>query len=740
MDNFFPGSTGARLRRGKELYATLEDIDLDVRTLFSYKNGIDERMFGANDNTIYDLTDVLFPEAQDLGTGEAAFVTETGDILGWSSTAGLDVAGGYTSGDWSVIQFATTGGIYLVGVNGVDTGFIYDGTEFWPNVAGGMWYLPLASETVPFVEGEIVTGGTSGAVATVYRDDTTQLVISSIVEQPLLMTLGYDAGTAEFTVGSTLTGGDSGASGRIDTITPDPDVLLLDYDAGTALFAAAEVVTGGTSGATGTVESVDGTAATGTLRLTGVVGTFEDNEALTGSAAGAATANGAGAVQYSGTLTLSSVVGDFIDNEAIADGSGGAALANGAQAYSAGGPFQAGEALTGSVAGDAVADGGPTSAVPGMDFGGLDSSDMSFAWAYKNRLWFIQKESLVAWYLDVDAIGGGATPFPMGGIFANGGALLFGARWSLESGEQGGLSEQNVFVTTNGEVAIYQGNSPDSAATWALTGVYRIGSPLGKRAYLRGGGDLAIATTVGLVPLSKAISLDVTALNVATVSYKIADAWTDALQMRGDRNWQAIVWPESKLAAISPPDMVGTSDPVIFISNAETGAWARYTNWHALCLETFRGRLYFGSPEGKVFQANAGGLDDGEPYTGIVIPLHSDLGAPSASKIGKMARAITRSNAEITDRTDILTDYNVIVPAAPDASPLTGTNTWGDGVWGTSKWSTPTPTNVGANWKSAGGYGFTMAPCYQVTSGSVAPLDVELISMETLHTTTEVVG
>src|SRR3546814_7287792 len=57
--------------------------------------------------------------------------------------------------------------------------------------------------------------------------------------------------------------------------------------------------------------------------------------------------------------------------------------------------------------------------------------------------------------------------------------------------------------------------------------------PVGARAHFRGGGDIAIATSVGLVPLSKAISLDVTSLNVATVSYKIADAWSEAVTSRG---------------------------------------------------------------------------------------------------------------------------------------------------------------------------------------------------------------
>lgn len=73
---------------------------------------------------------------------------------------------------------------------------------------------------------------------------------------------------------------------------------FIAFDAGTTEFVEGETLTGGTSGATATIARVarrqgawDGTAI-GILVLTGVTGTFQNNEALT-SASGAATANGA---------------------------------------------------------------------------------------------------------------------------------------------------------------------------------------------------------------------------------------------------------------------------------------------------------------------------------------------------------------------------------------------------------------------------------------------------------------
>lgn len=668
LDNFFAKATGVALRRGKNLYATLEDESLPVTALFTYKNGNTEKLFGANENTIYDLSTVAFPSASLLGVEFSAtddpsidvLGTENGDEFGWSSTGGLDVSTGYTGGDWSTIQFATTGGIYLVGVNGTDIGFIYDGTTFWPNVSGGVWALEMSAQTTPFDVGETVTGGTSGATGVVYSDDGTTLYLTDIVEAVETYTLAYDGGTSDFAIG--------------------------------------ETVVGDTSGAIGVVQNVSGTTASGTLTITGLIGSFTNDETLDGQ-------------------------------------SGGEAIADGTETYVGGGPFRNGETLTGSVAGDAVAAGAQTSAAPGMDFGSFDTSDMSFVWTYQSRVWFIQKDSLSAWYLPVDSVGGQAVEYPMGGVFPNGGALMFGQRWSLESGGEGGLSDQNIFATNQGEVAIYQGISPSEASTWALRGVYRIGTPLGKRAYIRGGGDLAIATTIGLVPLSRAISLDVTALNVATVSYKITDAWNEAVMQRGGANWQAMVWPENKMAIIAPPDLTTSSEPVVFVSNTETGAWSRFTNWQANCMEIYNGNLYFGSPDGKVYLAGATGMDDGEPYTGSVVPLFNDFNVPATIKIGKVARATTQSNVEVNDTIDVVYDFDINLPSAPDATATTTGNVWGIGIWGDSTWQSTTPTLVRRKWNSASGMGYSFAPVYQVTSGSIQPLDVLVIDMETLHST-----
>lgn len=73
---------------------------------------------------------------------------------------------------------------------------------------------------------------------------------------------------------------------------PDENIQFLDYDAESAAFTAGETLTGGTSSATATIEAVADDGSTGTLMLSGVSGTFQDNENITDSASGDATSNG----------------------------------------------------------------------------------------------------------------------------------------------------------------------------------------------------------------------------------------------------------------------------------------------------------------------------------------------------------------------------------------------------------------------------------------------------------------
>lgn len=100
------------------------------------------------------------------------FATDAANIYDITSPADVDVAptasvASLTSGDWSSLQFTTAGGSFLVMVNGADDMQQFDGQMFYPMPSGGTTLLAYDAQTANFKVGDTLTGGTSGATGTI---------------------------------------------------------------------------------------------------------------------------------------------------------------------------------------------------------------------------------------------------------------------------------------------------------------------------------------------------------------------------------------------------------------------------------------------------------------------------------------------------------------------------------------------------------------------------------------------
>jgi hypothetical protein len=367
---------------------------------------------------------------------------------------------------------------------------------------------------------------------------------------------------------------------------------------------------------------------------------------------------------------------------------------------------------------------------------GIDSSKLSYVWPYKERLFFVEKDSLNAWYLPAASVGGAAVVLPLGAVFTRGGSLLFGSSWSLETGA-GGLSEQCIFVSTEGEVAVFQGSDPSVAASWSRVGVYRIGKPLGKNAHFRAGGDIIIITDIGAIPLSQALQKDIAVLSPSAVSAQIETIWNAEVRNRPSDGWSALVWSSNQMAVVAPPVTVG-QPTVLYVVNTRTGGWSKFTGWNARCLLVFNDRLFFGSENGIIVEGNVTGQDLGLPYVGIYVPLFSDFGA-QGRKIASMAKLITKSVFDPKEKLSMQKDYKVSLPAPPTASTVTLSNTWGSGVWGVSKWGGAQVKVSFGNWKSVPQNGDVLSPAVQITSGNLSPLDTEIVRIDVTYQIAEMV-
>lgn len=524
--------------------------------------------------------------ARFTGAQEALFASTAGRVYDISApTAGMvpsTYVSGLTSGDWSHAMMNVAGTDWLVMVNGVDTGLIY-------STSTGL--NPWTDEAVNEID--------------------------------------YDALTASFSIGETVTGGTSGASAEILGIT----------------------ITG---------------ATTGTLKIGAVTsGPFQDNEALT-SAGGAATA----------------------------------ASAN--------------------------------SAATSFALAGVASNVLSHVAVYAERLWFVEKDTLKAWYLPVTALAGTATSFSLGGIFRRGGSLLFVSSISGDSGD--GLDDRIVFVSTEGEAAIYTGQDP--GAGLVLAGVYDIPKPLGKNSHIRTGGDLLIGTEAGIIPMTSAIQQDIAAVAGAAVSKNIAPYWQTKAKAIGS-DWDMVkVLDDNLLIVAQPNESLDTSLAV----NLQTGAWMRWTGIRTQCLEVFSDDAYCGDHNGLVYKMNAGGSDNGALYTARWLGNFDPMGAPGATKSVVNARPLFEASTDFIAQLIFKANFDDTASAPPSTATVASADGWDTGNWDEVLWDGGAiVTRTVSDWQSQGATGVYLAPELQISSNSTTKPDVSLVSIDAMFHVGEMV-
>lgn len=442
-------------------------------------------------------------------------------------------------------------------------------------------------------------------------------------------------------------------------------VYDLAYDALTGAFSVGQTVTGGTSGATAEILGIAPTSATaGTLKLGAITGTFQDNEALTDPVTGAATSNIPSGTSTASTVTLTNIA----------------------------------------------------------------TNTLSHVWGFKERLFFVEKDTMSVWYLPVESIGGAASEIDLSSIFQLGGSVLFGANWSLDSGS--GLDDKCVIVSDQGEVAVFTGTDPASASSWSLDGVYRIGPPISKHSWFKMGGDLMLVTSDGIFPVSQAIVRNYSEVIANAFTLPIEDVWQEEIAQRSSSDSAVVTyWPSrGMLIVTSPAKYVGK--PSAFVANTRIRAWARYTGWDVQTAIVYEDQLYFGDADGMIYKAETGGSDEGVAYTGVLVSKFSDFGTPG-QKMANLVGVTTRASVAVNMAVKLFSNYEVGTITAPSALPEpAGSATWGSGIWGTSVWGGDETRYGKQTWKAVGARGFALAPGVAMTSNSTAAPDVEITGIQ----------
>lgn len=553
MENWIPTDRGARVRGGLEKKATIGS-SVAVKSLFAYHHPTAAALFATSATDLYDISALN------------------------ASTAPTETIKGLTAGYFSTEQVGVVGGEYLYAVNGADHALLYDGTDWNP-------------------------------------------VIDVAVNE-----IAYDAKSTDFVAGETLTGGTSGATATILAVMP--------------------------------TSATEGVLKIGTVTS----GPYQDNEALT-SASGAATANGANSAASSIAIT------------------------------------------------------------------GVTTKDLSAVWLYRNRLFFVEKNTRTAWYLPVDSLGGAANSISLAGVFQKGGSLLMGATWSIDAGD--GLDDKCVFISTEGEVAIYSGSDPSSASTWALEGRYEIAEPLGINATMQAGGDLLIATVDGIIPLSAAIQKDPAALRLSAVSRPIETEWARDSRSETD-NVEFIKWPKRSLCFVTLPSYAW-----VWTVNLTTGAWAQQTGWQASCGEVYDGVAMIGRSDGSICAIDETGYDVTDSYTARFCTYFDGFGDPTTEKVAQLLRFQLYAPYAVTLRGSVKFDFNTDFPPSPGGAGVTSSDEfmiWDVSNWDEKLWWSDAVVEATqgrqTGWLSVAGAGNAMAAQLQITSGQATKPNIEVVRID----------
>jgi len=373
-----------------------------------------------------------------------------------------------------------------------------------------------------------------------------------------------------------------------------------------------------------------------------------------------------------------------------------------------------------------------TPAAPG-EIDGIDPARLTGVTSYKGRLWFVEQDSMTAWYLPFDAIGGKMEPFYLGGSLPRGGYLVEIITWSLDSGE--GLDDKLGFYTSQGEFLIYSGTDPADAATWQLDAMFFISAPIGNSPSCELGGDVILMTRNGIIPLSSVVKGEANiAVSNSALSKRISRTLNRIVNSTSfTPDWEIENIPTLQALVINVP-ATSSSKAVQFVMNSLTGAWTRF-DLPARCSGLLGGKYHFGTDDGRVCVYGNTQLDDvkldgsgGNQITCYLFSSYNYFGDPTTNKHFKLVRPILQAVTPPGYILKLNVDYDLTALGGNPPNPqAAGEYLWDSAIWDSAFWKAS--TTVYRPWTGVTGLGFCAALLLKVSAAETS----NLAAIETVY-------
>lgn len=356
-------------------------------------------------------------------------------------------------------------------------------------------------------------------------------------------------------------------------------------------------------------------------------------------------------------------------------------------------------------------------ATPSLSITTYTDNDINFVFAFKERLFFIFKNTLVLGYLGTQAVAGTVSNFPLGAVFNYGGRLL--ALGSMSSDGGAGPDDYFVALTSEGEIAVYAGNDPSSSTTWGLVGVYYVGEPVGDRPFVDLGSDLGVITVAGLVSVRGIMARS--EKDAPPLSARITTAWRNAATTgQGFNGWEGVYYPAREVLVINTPRSAATAYQMVRYRQTK-GGWGRFTGWNFATFEVFGKQLYAGGFDGNIYTCFDGNDDNGSDIIGSSITPWAKFGYPGIKTLLEARPLLSASTLAVMRMVGRADFRDRPVFGAWPASVVTNAGVWDVTNWDECLWGGEDQTT--RQWRAISGEGNHVALAFEARTNQ-SPLSV----------------
>lgn len=336
-----------------------------------------------------------------------------------------------------------------------------------------------------------------------------------------------------------------------------------------------------------------------------------------------------------------------------------------------------------------------------MTLTGVTANDITSWTNWKGRLWCTFANSTKVGYLANSAISGAVTTFDLGQQMGRGGFVTAISTWTQDSKQT--VDEYIAFITSRGQVIVYQGTDPSTANTFALVGVYDLGAPIGQRCFLRISGNLWIICVDGILPMSEMLTQDRAAAAKVAPTTMIQNAMMNAARLyKQNFGWQFMEYAKGQLAILNIPQ-VENNTSVQFVMNTLTGAWCQFTGMNANCWANLNDVPYYGGNDGTIWQWDIGSGDGDNAIVATVQTAFNYFESRGHLKRWTMVRPILTTDGSVTPGVGLNIDFGTDAPISIPSTSSTVSALWDVALWDQAIW--PVNSSLVANWTTVEGIG-----------------------------------